>query len=311
MSGAAMTADNPLWSIRVPVPAAAVEAIARVEAALEPFAIALSSFEVEGGPAWVVEALSSGQPDSRAVRRALAEAGVDGEAAVTIEPVADRDWIAECQRNMPPLRAGRFFVHGAHIPAAAAPRGTLALEIDPGLAFGTGHHESTRGCLLAIDRLARRRRFVRPLDMGCGSGILALAMARLWGVPVLACDNDPQAVAVARENARLNGLDALVRVVKSQGYAAAAVRRRAPFDLVVANILARPLCRMAGALSRHLAADGLAVLSGLLANQEEMVLAAHRPHGLDLVERRRLGDWSVIVIGRERPRGRSRSAMGA
>ncbi len=142
------------------------------------------------------------------------------------------------------------------------------------------------------------RRFARPLDLGCGSGILAIAMAKRWRVPVLAADNDPQAVAVARDNARSNGVGSLVRALKSSGYAAPAILRGAPFDLVSANILARPLCRLSGGLACHLAPGGLAILAGLLADQEDMVLAAHRRRGFELVRRRRLDGWSILVVGR-------------
>ena len=296
---AAGAGGPPLWSIRVRIaavgrpkdwPAAAIDA---VEAALAPFAAALSSFEIAGG--WAVEALSEAEPDRAAVAAALA--GLGGAARATVARLPHRDWVAVSQRGLKPVRAGRFYVHGSHV-GGRPPRGCIALEIDPGLAFGTGHHESTRGCLLALDRLARTRRVARPLDLGCGSGILALAMAKAWRVPVLAVDDDARAVAVTRDNARANGVADLVRAVKGRGYAAAALRRRSPFDLIVANILAKPLCRLAPGTARHLAAGGLAVLSGLLVEHEDAVVAAHRRHGLDPAWRLRLGDWSVLVLER-------------
>src|SRR6266404_4068788 len=135
-------------------------------------------------------------------------------------PVPARDWVAESQRGLAPFRAGRFYVRGSHVEGRW-PRGSLPLIIDAGMAFGTGRHETTRGCLLALDRLARRRRFVRLLDLGCGSGILAIAMARLWGAAVLAIDNDPQAVAVARDNAAINGVAERVTVTLGGGYGTA------------------------------------------------------------------------------------------
>lgn len=277
-----------LWSIHLAVPQLR---LAAVEAALTPFAVALSTFEA--GDAWTVDALTAGRPNRRLVAAALSRLG--DLATAVIAPVPERDWVVASQRALPPVRAGRFFVHGSHVPRV--PAGAVAILVDPGMAFGTGHHESTRGCLLALDRLAHKRRFARPLDMGCGSGILAIAMAKLWCVPVLAADNDPQAVAVARRNAGLNGVGHLVRVVRSAGYGPP-VRARAPFDLVAANILARPLSRLAPGLARHLAPDGRAILAGLLKGQEAAVIAAHRRAGLDLVHRRRYGDWSVLVVGR-------------
>jgi ribosomal protein L11 methyltransferase len=281
-----------LWAIRVRLPAAQVAA---AEAALAPLGVALSSFEVDGGASWTVEALSESEPDRRTVQSLLKAAAMP---PATIRYVPPRNWVAQSQRLLAPIRAGRFFIHGAHF-RGKAPAGTIRLEIDAGLAFGTGRHETTRGCLLELERLARAGGKVRrPLDLGCGSGILALAMARVWRVPVLAADNDDQATAVARDNSRINGTVDLVRVVKSQGFAAAAVRRRAPFDLIAANILARPLCRLAPGFARHLAPGGLAILSGLMVEQEEEVGAAQQRQGLRLARRRRLGDWSVLVFAK-------------
>lgn len=283
-----------LWTIRVP---AANEAeTGAIEAALEPLALALSSFEVDGGRSWVTEALCGRRPSLYSVRTALARIAADFEIAA----VPDKDWVAESQRQLAPIRAGRLFVHGSHFQGPR-PRGTIAIEIDAGMAFGTGRHETTRGCLLALQRLAREgRRVRRPLDIGTGSGILAIAAAKLWDVDVLASDNDAQAVVVARENATLNDVGDRVRVIKVSGYAAAAIRDGAPFDLILANILARPLVRLAPGLARHLAPGGVGVLSGLLVSQEEMVLAAHRKVGLDLLWRIRLGDWSVLAVGRRK-----------
>jgi len=296
----ARAAKPKLWTVRVPV---ATEAeTAALEAALEPFALALSSFEAEGGRAWVTEALCGRRPSLYSVRAAL-EGTAAGE--IDIAAVPDKDWVAESQRQLAPIKAGPFFVHGSHF-AGKPPRGSIAIEIDAGLAFGTGRHETTRGCLLALVRLAKERKFRRPLDLGTGSGILAIAMAKLWDVDVLASDNDPQATKVARENAALNGVGDLVRVATGAGYAAPAVHSGGPYDLVTANILARPLMRLAPGLARHLAPKGIALLSGLLVEQEEMVLAAHRKVGLDLLWQLRLGEWSVLAVGRP-PKRKSRS----
>lgn len=283
-----------LWNVRVPV---ATEAeTSAIEAALEPFALVLSSFEVDNGRGWVTEALCERRPAAASLRKAL-PAG----AEIEIAPVPDKDWVAESQRRLAPIRAGRFFVHGSHFDGRP-PRGSIPIEIDAGLAFGTGRHETTRGCLLALLRLAEEGRRRRPLDVGTGSGILAIAAAKLWDVEVLASDNDPQAVAVARQNAALNGVGDRVRVVTASGYGARAIRDGGPYDLILANILARPLVRLAPGLARHLAPRGVAVLSGLLTSQEEMVLAAHRRQGLDLLWAIRLGDWSALAVGCSRRR---------
>ncbi len=292
-----------LWTVRPRLDAAGAAA---AEAALEPFAAALSRYEIERGRRWEVEALIDGRPDRRAIRAALAEVGEP-----VFAPLPGKDWVAESRRALPPISAGRFYLRGAHIKGPT-PRGKIALLMDAGAAFGTGRHETTRGCLLALDRLAcGRRGFANPLDLGCGSGVLALAAAKLWPGKVLAADNDPDAVRVARENAAINGLADRVAIVKSSGYGAASIRRQAPFDLIMANILARPLYRMAGSLDRHLAPGGRAVLSGILMTQAEMVLDAHLRCGLVLDFQLHLGDWSVLVLrkpakAKRRPRGKGR-----
>lgn len=283
-----------LWTVRLRSDAAGAAA---AEAALEFFAIALSRYEIEGGRRWEVEALIDGQPDRASIRKVLARWGKP-----VFEILPERDWVAESRRALPAITAGRFYLRGAHVKGAT-PRGKIALQIDAGAAFGTGRHETTRGCLLALDRLARRRRFKHPFDLGCGSGVLALAAASLWPVEVLAADNDLDAVRVARENAAINGLADRLTVIKSSGYGAAAIRRAAPFDLITANILARPLYRMASSLVRHLRPGGSAVLSGILATQEQLVLHAHQQQGLELDFRLHLGEWSVLVL--KKPGARS------
>jgi ribosomal protein L11 methyltransferase len=179
----------------------------------------------------------------------------------------------------------------------------IGLEIDAGMAFGTGRHETTKGCLLAVARLAKSRKIKKPLDVGTGTGILAFGVARLCNVNVLAGDNDADAVRVAKENAKVNKLSKQVRILKSDGYRAKAIRDGAPFDLVTANILANPLIELAPHLAGVLAKDGRAVLSGLLNEQAKDVLAAHEAAGLALDFRLRLGDWSVLVLrkGKGRP----------
>jgi len=279
---------SPLWTVRLRTDATG-SAVA--EAALEPFAVALSRYEIERGRRWEVEALIDGRPDRPAIRAALV-----GLGKPVFEALPAKDWVAESRRALPAISAGRFYLRGAHVKGPT-PRGKIALLVDAGAAFGTGRHETTRGCLIALDRLSRgRRRFTRPLDLGCGSGVLALAAAKLWPAKVLAADNDPDAIRVARENAAINGLAERLTIVKSSGYGADAIRRGAPYDLIMANILARPLYRMAGSLARHLSAGGRAVLSGILTTQEQMVLHAHLQRDLVLDFRLRLGEWSVLVL---------------
>lgn len=285
-----------LWAIRVPLAAVRpVDQVSAVEAVLEPMGVALSSFEGEGGKGWSVEVLCEKRPRARGVRTALRAVGAPPAKIVYVPP---KNWVAETQRLLAPLRIGRFFVHGAHV-TGKPPRGTFPLLIDASVAFGTGRHETTRGCLLALDRLARNGRCVRrPLDLGCGSGILALAMSQLWPAPVLAVDSDRNAVAVARENMRINGAAGRVRILKGAGFGVAALHRAGPFDLIVANILAGPLCRLARGFGRHLAPGGIAIMSGLMTDQEQQVTAAQARHGLVLRRRTRLDDWSILEFYR-------------
>jgi ribosomal protein L11 methyltransferase len=274
------------------------QAAERFTQALEPFTAAISAFEVRPGGEWRIEAYAALPPDPDAVALALRQAA-EGDALPPhhIAPLPVVDWLAENRRDFPPLEFGRFFIHGSHV-SDKVPAGRLGLLIDAATAFGTGEHATTRLCLLALQDLARRQRVRRPLDVGCGSGILALSMALLWHVKVLGSDVDPESVRVARENAAINRLTRLVHIVGGNGYRAPAIRRAAPFDLIVANILARPLCHLAPDLARHLAPGGVAILSGLLTDQESQVLAAHRVQGLVLAGRRRSQSWSALVLRR-------------
>ena len=216
--------------------------------------------------------------------------------ALVLEPLAERDWVAESQRNLPPQTAGRFWVHGSHV-TQAPPAGLIPLLVEASIAFGTGRHETTQGCLTALTELADAGTAVRnALDLGCGSGVLAMAIAKLWpGARVLAADNDAPSVGVTRENAELNGVPGIA-ALESEGYAAPALKQAAPFDLIAANILAAPLIQLAPDLARHLAPGGLAILSGLLTTQAPAVIQAHAAQGLTLVEARSYGEWDTLLL---------------
>ncbi len=283
------------WVLSLEVPRPALPLF---EAALETLGGAL--VVDEKGAAAALRLYLEGAPDRGAVTACLAAAA----AAAGLEtplfdsaPLPEVDWVAESHKALPPIAVGRFFVHGSHVTDVPA-AGRVPILIDAATAFGTGRHESTRGCLLALSALARKRAVHRPLDMGCGSGLLAIAMARLWRRPVLAVDKDRQAVAVTRENAGLNRVRPLVRARLGEGYRGPEVARRGPYDLIVANILAGPLAAMAPELARHLAPGGVAVLSGLLSRQQVSVLAAHRAQGLRLAGRIELGGWTTLVLRR-------------
>jgi ribosomal protein L11 methyltransferase len=287
--------DTGPWKIGLSAPAAAAVTF---EAALDPFCEAVCRTEIDAGQ-WRIEGLCGTKPDPLRLGVAVEIAAAAGGVAVPdvrIEALPPRDWVADNLAEFPPIGIGRFFIHGSHF-RGLLPAARIGLRVDPAVAFGSGRHASTSGCLEALDQLSRER-FERPLDMGCGSGILAVAMAKLWRVPVLAADIDTAAVAVTQTNARLNGARHLVRALLADGYAAPEIQRRRPFDLVVCNILARPLKRMAGALAGHLLPGGVAVLSGFLERDARDVLAAHRATGLRLRRSITIEDWQTLIVTR-------------
>jgi ribosomal protein L11 methyltransferase len=245
---------------------------------------------------WRVMLYFRHEADEAQVRElAIATAGAGIAHGLRIERIAAKDWIAESLLELKPIRAGRFVVHGAH-DRGCAPVNRTDIEIEAALAFGTGHHGSTRGCLLALDRLSKRVKAKRILDLGTGTGVLAIATARAFRRPVLATDIDTLAVRIARDNARLNRSAALVRVCRANGVAAPDIRRRAPFDLVFANILLAPLQRLAAPLTGMVAPRGRIVLSGLLNAQAAAARAAY-PH-FTLERRIDVDGWTTLLLRR-------------
>jgi len=286
-----MTAP-PLWKASVTVPKALSSDVAALFELSPPAPQAVLIAEDPFGPDAIVEALYNSKVDADFLSRLT---GHD----VVVAPLPDQDWIKQSQEGLAPVRAGRFFLYGAH-DAGAVPSGVIPIRIEAGLAFGTGRHETTALCLQALSRLAKQRRFDHVLDLGCGTGVLAMAAAKLWRQIVLATDIDPIAVEVARENARANRVAPLVRAAAADGLTHPAIARMAPFDLILANILAAPLAQLAPALCAAIAPRGIAVLSGLLRNQENFVLSFYRAQGLKLREALRDGPWSALVLERGR-----------
>ncbi|MCF8480565.1 MAG: 50S ribosomal protein L11 methyltransferase [Rhodospirillum sp.] len=291
------SAPPAFWQVDVTLSKAALDPL---EAALEGMSVALMSTEVdEAKGLWRLQALCEDKPDMAVLSAALSLAAAatrTEEAKASVTRLEGRDWLRENLVAFPPIQVGRFFVHGSH-HADPHPVGCWPLLVDAATAFGSGDHNSTRGCLMAMDALTRKRRFANVLDMGCGSGILSLAAARAWACPVLGVDIDQESVRVSRLNARINGLSSHIRAIPGNGAKGREVLERGPYDLILANILARPLRSLAKPLASLLASGGIVVLAGLLDRQERMVLDAYATQGLRLIRRIHLEPWSTLVLG--------------
>jgi ribosomal protein L11 methyltransferase len=256
---------------------------------------AVAAFERPDGR-WEVTLLFAQAPDQALVRdlvsHAVGETAVRGIAFDTVEA---RDWVKASLANLVPVPAGRFVVHGAH-DRARVPQNKLGIEIEAALAFGTGHHGTTRGCLLLLDHVLKAHRPARVLDLGTGTAVLAIGAAKALHGTVLASDIDPASVAVARDNTRLNGVGNGVRVIRATGFAAPDFARCGPFDLVLANILANPLRQLAMPMARHLAPAAFVILSGLLHHQAQAVIAAYRARGLVPLRHLKIEGWSSLLL---------------
>ena len=275
---------------------------------------AASAFEEASGR-WSLAIHFRRQPDEAAVRALIGSAAGSAAArALVFETLAPTDWVRKSLEGLAPVEAGRFVVHGAHDRARVRANRT-SIEIEAALAFGTGHHGTTRGCLLALDRIVKARRRRRSnsagstlprkperrtvvLDIGTGTGVLAIAAAKALRRPVVASDIDARAVTIARDNARINRVGAVVEVVHAAGVLTAPFRARAPYGLIFANILLDPLKALATPMARLVAPNGLLVLSGLLTAQAGAALASYRARGLALVRRVMLEGWATLILVR-------------
>jgi ribosomal protein L11 methyltransferase len=215
---------------------------------------------------------------------------------LTIETMPETDWLEATWRSFPPQQIGRYYVYGSH-STPQPPEDSVPLEINAATAFGSGEHETTTGCLLTLDDLASEgRQFQKPLDMGCGSGILAIAIAKTWGVPVVAADNDPESVRVTHYNASLNQCPHQIKAFVSEGFESKEIQAQGLYDLIVANILAGPLLEMAEDLSKNLAPRGMVVLSGLLSRHQVGIIDAYKAHDMRLHSLRTLNDWVALLL---------------
>ncbi|HEY2211417.1 MAG TPA: 50S ribosomal protein L11 methyltransferase [Bradyrhizobium sp.] len=256
---------------------------------------AIAAFERSDGR-WGITLHFAEAPDQTSVRELVGiAAGDDVARDIAFDTVKAKDWVKATLEELVPVRAGRFVVHGHH-DRSKVPSNKLGIVIEAALAFGTGHHGTTRGCLLLLDDVLKARHPARVLDLGTGTGVLAIAAANALHCKVLASDIDPLSVRVARDNARLNGTGNLVETIRATGFSAPEFAKHGPFDLVLANILANPLRQMATPMARHLAPSALVILSGLLPYQAQGVIAAYRARGLVLLRHLRIEGWSSLLM---------------
>ncbi len=298
--------NNAAHVMRLTCDGASARAIADIVVeSFDPAETAAGAFEIEGNapswdeaPSWIVEIFFADEPDDEFVRSIIA--GVAGEAiarSAVFERVEQRDWVASSLEGLKPVRAGRFLVHGSHSRDLVAPN-DIGLEIEAALAFGTGHHGTTLGCLRMLDRILKTRRPRRILDVGTGTGVLALAAARHLHTNVVAGDIDPVAVEAARANARLNRATPWLRPVTARGLEHPLLRNGGPYDLIFANILAKPLRLLAPSICASAARGADIVLSGLLARDVPGVLTAYGAGGFALAARGDIEGWACLLLRR-------------
>ena len=256
---------------------------------------AVAAFERPGG-SWDITLHFAQAPDRALLREIVArQAGKEIADTIAFDTIEARDWVKTSLESLVPVPAGRFVVHGAH-DRARLPANKLNIEIEAALAFGTGHHGTTRGCLLLLDHLLKAYRPQRLLDLGTGTGVLAIAAAKALRRTVLASDIDVPSVRLARENARLNAAGNFLHVIRAASFSAPEFAALGPFDLVLANILANPLRQLAQPMSRYLAPGALVVLSGLLTPQVGSVIAAYRARGLVPLRHLTIDGWSSLLL---------------
>jgi ribosomal protein L11 methyltransferase len=257
---------------------------------------AIAAFERPGDGRWDITVHFADPPDEASIRELVGlAAGTEVAQDIAFDTLEAKDWVKATLEDLVPVSAGRFIVHGRHHRLSIPPN-KLGIEIEAALAFGTGHHGTTRGCLLLLDHVLKAYRPRRVLDVGTGTGVLAIAAAKALRSRILASDIDPLSVQVARDNARLNGSDNWVTTIPATGFSAPHFASLGPFDLVLANILANPLRQMATSMAHHLAPSARVILSGLLPHQAQGVIAAYRARGLVLQRHLQIEGWSSLLM---------------
>lgn len=263
-------------------------------------AVSLHNREATDGDDWTISLTNYGSPDLDAIYQRIeeTESGIILREKITAERLPEKDWLRHVHDNFPPVNIGRFFVHGSYYKGEM-PAGQTPLQIDAATAFGSGEHETTRSCMVAFEQIAKEHEVKNALDMGCGSGILAIAIQKIWpGAKLTAIDIDPESVIVTNRHAAMN--DVTLQAAAGDGYKTPLSIQNAPYDLVGANILAGPLIAMSGDLYNALKPGGFAVLSGLLKRQQQDVTDAHLKAGLKLINAIPDGDWAALIFQRDK-----------
>ena len=279
------------WKARAVVSKRDAQTLSEALEKLDPTPV-VSAFELGERGLWEVEAFFTGPPDEEDLLKRFGHA----MRVITIE---DENWVARALEGLPPVATARFFLHGDHTSAQVPPN-AIGLKIEASYAFGTGHHGTTKGCLLAFEHLAKQRQFRNALDLGCGTGVLALAFARLTRRPTVATDIDALATQKTIENAKLNRAAPYLRVATANGFTAPLIAENAPYDLIFANILAGPLMKLLPGIKANLSAGGHAILSGLLDEQANGICTMARAQDLRLIKRSALEGWVTLILQRPR-----------
>tara|TARA_Y100001970_G_C14225515_1_gene855402 strand:- start:1730 stop:2626 length:897 start_codon:yes stop_codon:yes gene_type:complete len=288
-----------MWQISFALPEST--SLRVFEEAFQDVVIGLSSFEIIGTSGWRVTVYTNGEPGHVDILNRLQAASAEVKIDLPefkISLVEDKDWVAESQSLLTPINVDPYYIFGSHVKDTP-PEGAVCVKIDAGQAFGTGHHETTRGCLWAIEALCADQPPLNPLDLGTGSGILAIALAKRFGINVTATDNDPIAVNVAVENARLNGVSEQIDLYVAEGIDVAGPLAKAPYDLIVANILAKPLIAMSSHITGALTVYGHIILSGILLGDSNDIIDSYLENELKLKRQITVGDWVALTFGRK------------
>ena len=290
--------DSEVWEIVFELPNGEHRAV--FEDVIEGFVSSYAIFEVEGTHRWRLTGYSEGPPEQEVIEACIREAAAAAEVSspvISFDPVVETDWVAEVEKRMTPIHVPPYYISGSHV-LDTPPANSVPIQIDAGLAFGTGNHETTQGCLMAFEEFLGEQPPKSTIDIGTGSGILAIAVAKRYGVDVLASDIDPVAIDVAEKNAKINAVEDRLRFIVSDGLDNVDINASTPFDLIVANIVANPLIALARGLMPISARDGHVILSGILLEQADDVIAAYREGGLTFKDRIDLGNWTTLVLTR-------------